>query len=96
MLGRLRADLLDAGEDLTASSPPALSAPTGADAFPALDDDFGALSDVRVTGNAAMGEDAEMDQFTSAFPDITSEVPSAAEVRSVLHLLLRSRHHYDD
>lgn len=49
------------------------------DAFPSLDEPAGS-SEVRVTGNAGLGENPELEEFTSAFPDLSSELP--AEVRA--------------
>jgi len=48
--------------------------PSGIDAFPSLDSP-GPGSQVRVTGAAGTGEDEEMAQFESAFPDLSGEVP---------------------
>lgn len=57
--------------------PPAKSPspqPSGIDAFPLLEEP-GPGSQVRVTGAAGTGEDEEMAQFESAFPDLSGEVP---------------------
>lgn len=48
--------------------------PSGIDAFPSLDEP-GPGSQVRVTGAAGTGEDEDVAQFESAFPDLSGEVP---------------------
>ncbi|CAK9785221.1 unnamed protein product [Cutaneotrichosporon oleaginosum] len=55
-----------------------IKSPSGLDAFPELDDFSGVgSSQVRVTGNVGLGEDEDLDKFESAFPDLSSEMPSA-------------------
>jgi hypothetical protein len=58
------------------SAPPP-SAPKGISSFPDLDEPRGS-SDVRVTGVQGSGEDEEREQFESAFPDLSGEVPYEA------------------
>lgn len=62
-------------EPQSAPAPP--SAPKGISAFPDLDEPRGS-SDVRVTGVSGTGDDIEREQFESAFPDLSGEVPYEA------------------
>lgn len=62
------------------SASPMKSPSGGLDAFPDLDEPMGS-SQVRVTGNVGLGEDAELDQFESAFPDLSSEMPAAVSLQ---------------
>lgn len=68
-----------AGEaDNASSSKPASpeKQESGIDAFPALEEET--TTEVRVTGTQGLGEDPEREKFEAEFPDITTEVPSAA------------------
>lgn len=48
--------------------------PQDISAFPALEDENAAGSEVRVTGYAGAGKDEDMAQFESSFPDLSGEV----------------------
>ncbi|EKD02728.1 clathrin light chain [Trichosporon asahii var. asahii CBS 8904] len=78
---------IDAFPDISDS--PALSnpaspekKPSGIDAFPALEEET--KTEVRVTGTQGLGEDPERENFEAQFPDISTEVPSAAPVFNAL------------
>ncbi|GMK59686.1 hypothetical protein CspeluHIS016_0802920 [Cutaneotrichosporon spelunceum] len=60
-----------------AKSASPIKSPSGMDAFPSFDEPI-AVSEVRVTGNVGLGDDQELDQFESAFPDLSSDIPAAA------------------
>ncbi|ORY26350.1 clathrin light chain [Naematelia encephala] len=83
---------IDSFPDFNTSAPSAPQsavepAPRGIDAFPALDSPDIGGTDVRVTGVAGTGEDADREHFESAFPDLTSEVPFEAPSKPVFNAL---------
>lgn len=61
--------------------------PRGIDAFPSLDSPGIGGSEVRVTGVAGTGEDADREKFESAFPDLSGEVGYDAPAKPVFNAL---------
>jgi len=68
------------------SAPQQPQGPQGIDAFPALDSPQ-PTTQIRVTGVEGTGEDPEREQFESAFPDLTGEVPYEAPAKPKFNAL---------
>jgi hypothetical protein len=66
--------LSDTPAPAPAPAAPASPLPAGIDAFPSLDEPSLGSSEVRITGVAGAGQDAEREKFESAFPDLSGEV----------------------